>query len=204
MKVELGFTWPLYGQFYDLARGKSGAAPYILSLSPVLAKSSAAEGKAPELPAELKKALEGMEKEPIEQGAPLEVRGIIMHKFFLLARHKEVRTSILEFFITIINNDVYPKVWLILSHMIQANPYTPGFEQRLVGLCFGLGEVSYKSTITPAKECFAKLNPSLSFPGASPVEIAILEAKESSVIVPFFLQTYRLPVSFMYTNFRCF
>ncbi len=65
-----------------------------------------------------------------------------------------------------------------------------GVERHIIALCFGVGTVACKGVVSAVKDCAVKL----AFPGATPAELSVMMAKESGLIVPLFLHSYRFAV----------
>ena len=180
MKVELNGTWPLFGQFFNLAHGKSGAASYMVNLAPFFNNKNS-QIEAPALPESLKAPIEELDKLDLNLSDNVEIRGIIIHKTIALSKLKESRGTLLEFLVLLLNNNIYPKT--DVEHI----------ELALVEVCFGLGKVIFNGETLSTKEGFAKILIT-EFPGATKSELEILLAKDASHIVPLFLWTYKLPV----------
>ncbi len=118
MKVEIGNTWPLPGQFYELARGKSGAASFLILPSQTLKKAMAEDDKEATPSEETKKLLEEVDMAKNDLGDITELRGIILHKTMLLAQTKGCRLSLVEFLLELLNRGVYPKAYQLKLSMI--------------------------------------------------------------------------------------
>ena len=110
MKVELSGTWPSFSQFYELAIGKSGAASIAIKLSQTLEKELPTADKITPLSEAAQKAFEEVAKDKGNFSDPMEIRGIILHKIFNLIGAKVCRRPLIEFFIFLLNNSIYPKV----------------------------------------------------------------------------------------------
>ncbi len=182
MKVELNATWPLYGQFYDLSRGKSGAAPYVINLAPFLRKEPVPSDN-PAAPDFVVKSLEELQKNPPPLGDITELRGIMLHKTIILTQTKGARSTLIEFLLFLLNHGIYPLM----------DP-AKGPEVSLIGACYGLGLVSHKGTVMSIKDYFMKELPTVNYPGVSKAEMEVLQSRESALIVPLFLRTYKLSV----------
>jgi len=176
MKTELNGTWPTFSQFYNLSIGKSGLSSYVIELAPLL-KNKNPSVEISEVPEAIKSSLEEC---PLSKVS--EVRGVILHKLIALTQSKNARTSLLEFLLLLLNNEVYPKT--DLKHMGCA----------LAALCFGLGNTIYKDQTLSPKDILSKLSLD-KFPGATKTELEILTSKSALRLVPLFLQVYKLSVS---------
>lgn len=181
MKVELNGTWPLFGHFFNLSQGKSGAASYVINLAPIL-KNKNPSAETTTLPEAIKSSIEELDKEEFTLPTTAEIRGIILHKAITLSQSKQTRSSLLEFLLLLLNNEMYPKT--DLKH----------FECALVGLCFGLGKVIHKGKTKSIKEEAPKISID-SFPGTTKAELEVLTSKAATRIVSLFLKTYKLSVS---------
>lgn len=178
MKVELNGTWLPLSQFFNVAVGKSGTASYVIELAPPL-KNKSPSVEVPPVPEALKSSLEELEKAEGGAGGVAEVRGIILHKLIVLTQAKEMRSSLLEFLLHLLNSDTYPRADL------------KSVGCALAGLCFGLGKVTRKGETLSAKDALS----TTTFPGATKGELEILTSKDASRIVPLFLQVFKLPVT---------
>lgn len=106
MKVEITYAWPLFGEFYNQS---SPTFNCTIILPQSMDTQLAASDKIPPIPEDIQKMLTEI-KPQIGVDSLMNVRGLLLHKLYLLLRAKGTRKSLVNFMIFLLNNGIYPKV----------------------------------------------------------------------------------------------